>query len=252
MASVSLSCFFGASISFGGDLSFPILCPCGFIRALPSLDLWVGSWYLNHHVPKHRRPVIGSGEPKRSWQRWSRSVLCLHTRSSCSWSCYSPPSIGLLSPVLTLLCLRHYSLQNVIIFGQFPQTQCLGVSWDTFASTYKFWNWLASFLWKFWLEFASESIDHFGGNWCCYDLEHLCSLLAQMKKTCSFLRKIHKNTNFFFFFFFCLARMHFLPLGSDVFSLRMQISFKRPFETWSSFFEVLYWHSPGRTLSKFV
>ena len=139
-------------------------------------------------------------ENQRDAGRDGAGVFSVYTRNSCS--CHSPPSIGFSPspPVLTLLCLPHCSLQNIIIFGQFPQTQCLGVSWDTFASTYKFWNWLASFLWKFWLEFASESIDHFGGNWCCYSLEHLCSLLAQTKKTCSSLRKIHKKTFFFFFF----------------------------------------------------
>ena len=142
-----------------------------FYKGSPFSGSMGGVMILNHHIPKYWRPVIGSGEPKRSMAlllaMLEQSVLCLHTCNSCSWSCYSIPSIGFLIPELILLCCHYYSLWNVIIFGQFPQTQCLGVSWDTFAFTYKFWNWLASFLWKFWLEFASESIDHFGGNWYC-------------------------------------------------------------------------------------
>lgn len=65
LASVSLFCFLVPLFPLGVSL-LPHCLSCGLIRAVPFLALGVVPWYLSHHIPKYCRPVIGSGEPKRS------------------------------------------------------------------------------------------------------------------------------------------------------------------------------------------
>ena len=69
-------------ICFGGDHSFPFLCPCGFIRALPSLALWVGSWYLIILSPNTEDQWLVQENQREAWhscwQCWSR-VFSVYT-----------------------------------------------------------------------------------------------------------------------------------------------------------------------------